>query len=69
MHSGIYWGYVGLIEGLVNRIRAEMNEDLRVIATGGLAPLFDAATDAIGSVDGDLTLRGLVSIYARNQAA
>ena len=69
MHSGIYWGYVGLIEGLVNRIRAEMNEDLRVIATGGLAPLFDAATDAIGSVDGDLTLRGLVSIYARNQTA
>ena len=68
MHSGIYWGYVGLIEGLVKRIREEYGEDMRVIATGGLAPLFEAATDAIGQVDGDLTLRGLVSIHARNTA-
>ena len=67
MQSGIYWGYVGLIEGLVKRIREEYGEELPVIATGGLAPLFDAATEAIGSVDGDLTLRGLVSIHARNQ--
>jgi type III pantothenate kinase len=67
MQSGIYWGYVGLIEGLVTRIRAEYGADLAVVATGGLAPLFDAATDAIGTVDGDLTLRGLVSIHARNK--
>lgn len=66
MHSGIYWGYVGLIEGLVKRICEEYGEDMRVIATGGLAPLFEVATDAIGQVDGDLTLRGLVSIHARN---
>ncbi len=67
MQSGIYWGYVGLIEGLVTRIRAEYGTDLAVVATGGLAPLFDAATAAIGTVDGDLTLRGLVSIHARNK--
>lgn len=66
MQSGIYWGYVGLIEGLVTRIRAEYGEELPVVATGGLAPLFDAATPAIGRVDGDMTLRGLVSIHARN---
>lgn len=66
MQSGIYWGYVGLVEGLVTRIRAEYGEDLRVIATGGLAPLFEAATWAIGLVDSDLTLRGLVSIHRRN---
>ena len=66
MQSGTYWGYVGLVEGLVARIRAEYGEELRVIATGGLAPLFDAATPAIGLVDSDLTLRGLVSIYRRN---
>lgn len=68
MQSGIYWGYVGLIEGLVARIRKEWGEDLPVVATGGLAPVFDAATDAIGKVDRDLTLRGLVSIQARNAA-
>lgn len=66
MQSGIYWGYVGLIEGLVARIRAEYGKELRVVATGGLAPLFDAATSAIGEVDSDLTLRGLVSIHRRN---
>lgn len=66
MQSGIYWGYVGLIEGLVKRIRDEYGAELPVIATGGLAPLFDKGTDAIGHVDGDLTLRGLVSINARN---
>jgi len=69
MHSGIYWGYVGLIEGLVKRICEEYGEEMRVIATGGLAPLFEVATDAIGQVDGDLTLRGLVSIHTRNFSA
>ncbi len=67
MQSGVYWGYVGLIEGLVARIREEAGADLPTIATGGLAPLFEAATDAIGGVDDDLTLRGLASIYERNK--
>ena len=42
MQSGIYWGYVGLIEGLVARIKAEYGEPMTVIATGGLAPIFAA---------------------------
>ncbi len=69
MQSGIYWGYVGLIEGLVERIRDEYGEKLRVVATGGLAPMFEPAVDAIQEVDRNLTLRGLVSIYSRNAAA
>ena len=68
MQSGIYWGYVGLIEGLVDRIRKEYGEELRVVATGGLAPMFEPATDVIEKVDRNLTLRGLVSIHARNTA-
>ncbi|GIL37934.1 type III pantothenate kinase [Roseiterribacter gracilis] len=66
MQSGIYWGYVGLIEGLVARIRAELGGGARVIATGGLATLFADATQAIDSIDEDLTLRGLVLLYQRN---
>ena len=69
MQSGIYWGYVGLIEGLVERIRNEYGEKLRVVATGGLAPMFEPAVDVIKEVDRNLTLRGLVSIYSRNAAA
>ncbi len=67
MQSGIYWGYLGLIEGLVARIRKETSEELQVVATGGLAPLFEAATASIDQVDEDLTLRGLVSIHRRNR--
>ena len=67
MQSGIFYGYVSLIEGLVERIRKEREEpNLRAIATGGLAPLFYGATDAIHAVDRDLTLRGLLEIYERN---
>lgn len=67
MQSGIFFGYLSLIEGLVDRIREERDEpDLKAIATGGLAPLFYGATDAIHTVDRDLTLRGLLEIYERN---
>ena len=66
MQSGIYWGYVSLIEGLVMRIREEFGEPMTVIATGGLAPLFHAATTVIEHVDGDLTMRGLLEVYQRN---
>ncbi len=69
MQSGVYWGYVGLIEGLVERIRNEYGEKLCVVATGGLAPMFEPAVDVIQEVDRNLTLRGLVSIYSRNAAA
>ncbi len=60
MQSGIYWGYVGLIEGLVSRIKAEFGEAMSVVSTGGLAPLFDGVTPSSSSVDPDLTLWGLV---------
>jgi type III pantothenate kinase len=66
MQSGIFWGYIGLIEGLVQRIRSEFGKPMKVIGTGGLAPLFKEATPAIEIVDGDLTLRGLAMIYAAN---
>ena len=66
MQSGVYWGYVGLIEGLVRRIKDEFGEPMTVVATGGLAPLFHAATEVIEQIDGDLTMRGLLEIYRRN---
>jgi type III pantothenate kinase len=66
MQSGVFWGYVGLIEGLVQRIRAERGEEMEVIATGGLAPLMAGATEVINRVDPDLTLWGLRLIYRRN---
>ena len=67
MESGAYWGYVGLIEGIVSRIKAEYGRPLKVVATGGLAPLFAEATDCIETIDQELTLRGLVLIYRANR--
>lgn len=69
MESGIFWGYVGLIEGLVARIRAEYGAagPMKVIATGGLAFLFYGATEVIERVDEDLTLRGLALLYHTNR--
>ena len=69
MRSGIYWGYVGLVEGLVQRIRAERGERMDVIVTGGLAPLFAGATEIIDHVDPDLTIWGLRLVYNRNRRA
>jgi type III pantothenate kinase len=68
MRSGVFWGYVGLIEGLVTRIKAERNEPMTVIATGGLAPLFAKTTPVIQHIDPDLTLRGLLLVHKRNSA-
>jgi type III pantothenate kinase len=67
MQSGVFWGYVGLIEGLAARIRAEIKADAKVIGTGGLAVLFDTHTNIFHAVDGDLTVNGLALIHARNQ--
>lgn len=66
MQSGTFWGYVGLIEGLVARIRAEYDRPMKVIATGGLASLFRNSTDVIEQVDQDLTIRGLLEIHQKN---
>ena len=66
MQSGIFYGYTGLIEGIVSRIKAERGEAMKVIATGGLAPLYGDATTMIDTVDSDLTIRGLRLIHERN---
>lgn len=67
MQSGIYYGYVSLIEGIVSRLVAEMGTKMTVVATGGLAPLFARATDVIQHLDADLTIRGLRLIYGLNR--
>ena len=66
MQSGIFWGYVGLIEGLISRMRNEQNQQLPVVATGGLAPLFAKATE-FDHIDTNLTLFGLREIYKMNR--
>ncbi|ESQ76224.1 type III pantothenate kinase [Asticcacaulis sp. AC402] len=65
MQSGIFWGYVGLIEYLIIAIEAEYGQKMSVIATGGVASLFEGATEKINHFDHDLTLRGLLEIYKR----
>ncbi|MCC7282025.1 MAG: type III pantothenate kinase [Acetobacteraceae bacterium] len=66
MQSGIFWGYVGAIEGIVRRIEGEYGRAMSVIATGGLAPLFATGAPVIRHVDPDLTLLGLMELARRN---
>lgn len=66
MQSGLFWGYVGLLEGLIARIKEEYGKPMTVIGTGGLANLFYKQTAAIDHLDPDLTIRGLIQIHARN---
>jgi len=66
MQSGVFWGYIGLIEGLVARIKAERGANLTVVATGGVASLFHGATLSIDHFDHDLTIRGMLEIWRRN---
>ncbi|MDB5449330.1 MAG: transcriptional activator,Baf family [Phenylobacterium sp.] len=68
MQSGIFWGYIALIEGLISRIKAERDEPMTVVATGGVASLFHGATLAIDHFDPDLTIRGMLEIWRRNSA-
>jgi type III pantothenate kinase len=68
MQSGIYWGYIGMIEGIVARIRAEYDAPMKVVATGGLAPLFAEGTNVIELSDPDITLEGLRLLAERNRA-
>ena len=68
MQSGIFWGYVALVEGMTARIKQAMgSEGIKVIATGGLAPLFNQHTDIIDMIAPELTLDGLRIIYELNQ--
>jgi type III pantothenate kinase len=63
MLIGIYWGYVAMIEGLTARIKAELGRPVTVIATGGLATLFDKHTKAFDAIEPDLTIQGLSLLY------
>lgn len=66
MHIGIYWGYVAMMEGLVARMKAEIGRPVQVIATGGLATLFDTHTDIFDAIEGDLTIQGLAMLHGRS---
>ncbi len=66
MQAGVFWGYICLIEGLIGRVKKEYGQPLKVIATGGVASLFEGATDKIDIFDPDLTSGGLLEIYRRN---
>jgi len=63
MIIGIYWGYIALIEGLVERLKREVGKPAKVIATGGLASLFDKHTQVFDAIEPDLTIRGLSLLY------
>ena len=65
MHIGIYWGYVAMIEGLVARMKAEVGRPVKVIATGGLATLFEKQTNVFDCVEADLTIQGLAILWDR----
>ena len=65
MLIGVFWGYVAMMEGLIARLRAEIGRPAKVIATGGLALLFDKHTEIFDAVDADLTLHGLAILAGR----
>lgn len=63
MQSGIFYGYIGLVEGLLNRLKSELTFTPKIIATGGLAPLYAPHIPLIETCDEELTIKGLLSIY------
>jgi type III pantothenate kinase len=67
MQSGVYWGYIGLVEGIVRQVRLERDSPMKVIATGGLASLFAQGFDLFDAVEDDLTMHGLVLISRYNK--
>ncbi len=68
MQAGIVYGYAGLVDGLVERIKTEVKGNPKVVATGGLAKIVAPETRTIEIVDDMLTLEGLQIIYKRNRA-
>ncbi|WP_299665964.1 type III pantothenate kinase [uncultured Ruegeria sp.] len=67
IQSGVYWGYSGLIEGLISRVKVEFGMAMKVVATGGLAPLFDQADVGFDVIEDDLTMHGLTVIHRYNK--
>jgi type III pantothenate kinase len=69
MLTGIYWGYVAMMEGLVARLKSEIGRPATVIATGGLATLFDRKTELFDAVEPDLTIQGLSLLHEKAASA
>ncbi len=67
MQSGIFWGYVGLVKEICARIKAERDQEMKIIATGGLAPLFAQTVDLFDEIEDDLTMHGLTVIHKYNK--
>ena len=68
MHIGIFWGYVAMMEGLASRMKAEIGRPVKVVATGGLATLFQQHTSLFDAVEPDLTIQGLGLLYEHSLA-
>ncbi len=69
MQAGVFWGYVGLIEGICTQIRKEYKRPMKVIGTGGLSTLFEQGTDIFDALEADVTMQGLLLIYQHNVRA
>ncbi|CUH66893.1 Type III pantothenate kinase [Thalassovita gelatinovora] len=67
IQSGIFWGYVGLIHGITDRIKAEYARPMKVVGTGGLAPLFATGEPLFDVIEDDLTMHGLTVIHKYNK--
>lgn len=67
MQSGIFWGYVGLINGICNKIKVEFGRPMKVVSTGGLAPLFQQGHAVFDVFEDDLTMHGLTVIHNHNK--
>lgn len=67
VQSGLYYGYIGLVDGILRRMMVELGEGTKVISTGGLARLIGRGSELIEEIDDDLTLEGLRIIYERNR--
>ena len=67
IQSGIFWGYVGLVREICERIKVERDRPMKIIATGGLAPLFQQSVDLFDAFEDDLTMHGLTVIHDYNK--
>ena len=67
MQSGVYWGYIGLVQGICARIRSEYGRPMKIIGTGGLAPLFAGGAELFDTVEDDLTMHGLTVVHRHNR--
>ena len=67
MQSGVFWGYIGLVRGITERIKEEYARPMQVIGTGGLAPLFAQGDGLFDTIEDDLTMHGLTVIHRFNK--